>query len=420
MIYYMAEPVDASSILNSLGGQADKAAGLKELLEGAGERDKTPSGLSKVGKFFSDKLSGFRAFGINLGTGGFGFGTRIVDYMWHHKGEIAAGMTGGALGKTAMRLLLAGSGGWVATGAIGLVGGAAGAGLKEYVRQRGDLTIEEAGNKLVIDGLRNEFRRFGAADKGKIWMSAGKGAVFGLAGAALSDVVAENEWVQEQFAKIHLPSAGKPSVAAKATPKPTQTAVPTAEVTATPGPPAPTENLPSPVETISLKPGSNPSSEMYAYLEQQFGRPPQVLEVREAVTRFMDENNLTDTTKVPADKPFSIQSVNEYVKEITGGQPETPLEIASLPEEILLPEGSNPWNEVSGLGEKYLGRKLTNTETLLLTKVLCKDSGIAVPIWDLNEGVDHVKLRIGFPLKVKGVYKILEQMKSGLALPEAA
>lgn len=463
----MAEPIDASSVLNSLREQADKAAGLtpfespisqrfapgegiaaglEELLERTGERDKTPPGLDKVGRFFSEKLSNFWAFGINLGTGGFGLGSKIAVDMWHHKGELAAGMAGGALTKTAIRVLLAGSGGWVATAGIGLVGGAAGSGLKEYVKQRGDLTITEAGDKFVIDGLRNEFRRFGAADKGKIGKAALRGAAFGVAGAVLSDVVANNEWIQEQVAKIHLPSVGKPSVVAEATPEPTQTAVPTAEATATPGSPAPTstpspvatsefvpdkapsapeatapaENLPFSKETISLKPGSNPSSEMYSVLEQQLGRPPQVLEVKEAVTRFMEENNITDAAKVPADKPFSIQSINEYVKEISGGQPEAGLEIASFPEEIPLPDGSNPWNEVSDIGGKYLGRKLTNQEIMHLTKVLCKDSGIAVPIWDLNEGVDHVKLRIGFPLKVKGVYKILEQMKAGTALPNAA
>lgn len=472
----MLEPVDvdASNVLSKLQQQADKAigitpgvyqpgegiaAGLKDLLAGAGEREKMPSGLSKVGRFFSEKLSGFWAFGINLGSGGFGLGSKIAVDMWHHKGELAAGMAGGALTKTAMRLLLAGSGGWVATGAIGLAGGAAGAGLKEYVRQRGALAIEEAGNKLVIDGLRNEFRRFGEADKGKIWKAAGRGAAFGLAGAVLSDVVAETPWVQEQLAKIHLPSLDKPSVAADATPKPTQTAIPAAaEATATPKPPAPT-STPSPVatpesvstrvpsapevtggppgpktsvpETLPVKPaippvevlpnasdtltipqGSSIWTETNTYLEQNLGRPPTNIEIDKAVDKIMEDNRIIDAGKVPAGANLNIHGVNEMIGKAVPTQVDISPELAKMPEVIPLPPGSNPWVEVSKYGASYLGRPLTDQETLNITRELAKQSGIAVPGWDLKLGMDHTKLPVGFKLIFNGpVKKLLEEMK---------
>lgn len=535
MIYYMEGPVDASNVLNSLRNQADKAAsitpgvyqpgegiaaGLEDLLAGAGEREKMPSGLSKVGRFFSEKLSGFRVFGINLGPGGFGFGSRIIGHIWHHKAEIAAGVAGGAFGKTAMRLFFAGSGGWLAAGTIGLAGGAAGAGLKEYVKQRGDLTIEEAGNKFVMDGLRNEWRRLGAADKGKIWKAAGRGAAFGVAGAVLSDVVVETPWVQEQLGQLKKfipeikkpqfgwPSAPQPATEATPTPKapvgavteesptptktavppatqtatpsptvtPTETATPTASPTATvtevpsvkpsviptevPKPPTPTPtSTPSPVattesvptrvpsvpeatggppgpktsvpETLPVKPaippvevlpnasdtltipqGSSIWTETKTYLEQNLGRPPTNIEIDQAVDKIMEDNRIIDAGKVSAGANLNIHGVNEMIGKAVPTQVDISPELAKMPEVIPLPPGSNPWVEVSKYGASYLGRPLTDQETLNITRELAKQSGIAVPGWDLKLGMDHTKLPVGFKLIFNGpVKKLLEEMK---------
>lgn len=423
MIYLM-EQSDALSVLNSLRGQADRvagikppepqpaqrfapgegiAAGLNELLAGLNEKDKTPRDFTKVGKFFSDKLSNVKAFGVILGTGGAILGSKIIDYAWHHKGEIAAGMAGGALAKTAMRLLLAGSGGIAPAMAIGAVGGAAGGALKEYVKQRSGLSIVEAGDKLVIDGLRNEFRRLGASDKGKIGKAALRGAAFGVAGAVLSDVVAENDWVQQQLSKIHLPSGVYPSPAAQPTPEPTHPAVPGVEAVTPAVPPA---------ETLTIPKGSSIWTETKTYLEQNLDHPPTSTEINDAVHKIMTDNNITDARSVPAGASLNIHGVNEMIGKVAPSQLDISPELAKMPEVIQLPAGSNPWDEVSRYGSSYLGRPLSDMEKLTITRELAKQSGIAVPGWDLKVGIEHTKLPVGFRLLFNdSVKKLLEGMK---------
>lgn len=477
----MAEPLDSSNILNSLRGQADKAAGispgepqptqrfapgegiaagLDELLKGINEQDKTPREFIKVGKIFSDRLSNVKAFGIILGTGGAALGSKIMDYTWHHKGEIAVGAGGGALAKTAARVLLTGSGGVVPAMLIGAAGGAASGALKEYWKQRGSLEIEEAGNKLVIDGLRNEFRRIGALDrenKEKIGKAALRGAAFGAAGAILSDIAAENEWVQEQFTQMKkfIPEIKKPQLPTF-TASQTGESLPAPEATPTPKPPAPTEAVKPPVaptgvpaqeqlpatppqaapavekpqlpvkpqlppleaapsasDTLTIPKGSSIWNEAKTYLENNLDHPPTNTDISNAVNKIMADNNITDARAVPAGANLNIHGVNEMIGKAAAQHIDISPELAKMPEVIELQGGSDPWQEGFKYGSSYLNKPLTNAQTLLITKELCRQSGIAVPVWGLNEGIDHTKLPVGFKLIFNDpVKKLLEELKA--------
>lgn len=71
---------------------------------------------------------------------------------------------------------------------------------------------------------------------------------------------------------------------------------------------------------------------------------------------------------------------------------------------IPLPEGSNPWNVAKDIGGEALGRPLSDSEVLKLTKALSMDSKISVDDWKISgEGfTHHSSLPPGFKLNFGG------------------
>lgn len=158
----------------------------------------------------------------------------------------------------------------------------------------------------------------------------------------------------------------------------------------------PAEALTTPTtETLTIPQGSNPWQEVNSYLTEQLGRAPANQEIREAVTRLITENNITDATKIPVDAQFNINGVNEYIGQILSEQPPISADLAALPENIPLPNGSNPWNEVSKYLESTLDRPPTNAEILDVTKEVCRQSGIRIPSWGIPGPDLHTQLPPG-------------------------
>ncbi|MCL4365808.1 hypothetical protein M1437_01105 [Patescibacteria group bacterium] len=147
--------------------------------------------------------------GSLLGFAGHAIGASI-EYSLHHKKEMVAyGVTGYAT-KTAVRMVLNGAGGVVIPLAAGAAAGMVRGGLKEYVKQRKDVEIEEAGRAFIVAGLKNEFRRMKKAEKGKVVKAAMWGSIAGLTGAFVGanvaewagDWVARNEVIQGAWSQI--------------------------------------------------------------------------------------------------------------------------------------------------------------------------------------------------------------------------
>lgn len=155
---------------------------------------------------------------------------------------------------------------------------------------------------------------------------------------------------------------------------------------------------PKGVESITLDAGSNPWRETQKYLTDQLGKTPSNEQIQEAVTRLLNENNISDATKIPAGTAFNIASVNEYIGQILAEQQQIPVDLASSPETVFLSNGSNLWNETSEYLEDVLGRKATDAEILQVTKEVCRQSDIAVPNWEIRGANLHTKLPTGYQL----------------------
>ena len=494
---------EASDLMNRLQAEADKSVGISSTpVPGvaAGEglnaalKDLSPSIRQRLG----ETLNSLRPGVENLLSKRPAFGGNVLDFigerktdLWNHKTEILAGALASGITKATVRTMLTGSGAGIATvAAIGAAGGAASGAAKEYFKQRKDISITEAGNKLVIDGLRNEWRRVGEADKAKIGKAAMKGAIFGAGGAIIGAEIADHwDFIQEKLyetgdwvrgnvklPEFTLPSSGSdhmdgvgasldasptPTITATKnpiqivtqtrTPSPTPfpSATPTpAEVTPTPIPrpeatptpirpsivvpdqqPAPVtpdtlrvvppipggEAVLSPDEIIKVPRGSNVWTEVKNYMEQNSGKTFTNTEIANAVKQVSMDSHLPNPNLVMPGTELNMHSLNEVI-----GKPSIPVieispELAKLPDVIALPAGSNPWDEVSKYGASYLGRDLTNVEKLLVTKELCKQSGISVPTWGLTDGINQNRLGSGFKLLFNDKVKIiLEGIKSGV------
>ena len=85
------------------------------------------------------------------------------------------------------------------------------------------------------------------------------------------------------------------------------------------------------------------------------------------------------------------------------------LDLASQPENVSLPSGSNPIQVTAGYLEQAFGRPPTNIEILEVTKEVCKQSNINVPNWGIIGDVDQLKIPPNYKLvfndSVKGVIK---------------
>lgn len=215
--------------------------------------------LGQVFHNVSQKLSGVRVFGdsalsyAGAGLGAVGVGAHAV---WDRKTEIVVSGLLGAAAKTTVRGVLAGIGGIPVTAAIGAAGGGASAAAKEYLRQRGSMP-ESAGVAGIRARLKEEVRNLSRADGRKIANAAMKGAAWGVVGGVIGGEIAENEWVQEQLAKVGgwvgfggQQAAEIPASPATATPPSTSVPVP-AEKPAFSSP-TPSE---SPVPTAPAQPG---------------------------------------------------------------------------------------------------------------------------------------------------------------------
>lgn len=226
-------------------------------------------------------------------------------------------------------------------------------------------------------------------------------------------------------------AAGAPAPTETPTPTPTETATPTPvttpEATATPlpqaetppsAPPPPEAPAQPPAEaqeamktppdkvavpetaqeTFQIPAGSNPWVEVDKYLIENLDRNPTNQEIRQAVTRLLTENSITDATKIPAGSELQIGSVKEYLGQILSEQPQITAELATAPEAISLPSGSNPWSETSEYLEDVLGRKPSNAEILKVTQEVCRQSNISVPAWNIAGANLDTQLPPGFRL----------------------
>lgn len=416
------------------------------------------------------KAANIKIFGQNLKT-------NTIDYALHHKKEIVTGAVTGAvaggLGKAAVRGVLTGTGGFLVAAGAGAGGGALAGGVKEYLKQREGIQINEAEKALIISGLKNEFRRIRGADKKKIRDAAVRGAIVGaiggLVGAEITDFVANNEWVQEQIAKIRVleirlpevkipqfegtapsvpggfapdfpalettpfptaevtPVPAAPTLEPIATPGPVAaptatveatavapTAVPTAEATPTPTvTPIPTET-PTPVPTGTPTPEASPGPPPAV-------QPPAAPELAPAppASELAAAPPVVAPEASPATPPTSPVTAEPASVPPGGGlavaQPEVPAppaELATLPEQIPLPAGSNPWEVTDRYLHDILGRDPTNAEILQVTKEVCRQSNISVPNWEITGEIDHRKLPVNYKLIFNDpVKKLIAGMK---------
>lgn len=94
---------------------------------------------------------------------------------------------------------------------------------------------------------------------------------------------------------------------------------------------------------------------------------------------------------------------------------QTATEVAlNIKDTILLPQGSNPWNEAAGILRQALGHEATNNQIMQLTQEISKNSGISVPNWGIEGAIDHHNLRPGLLLKLgKGGLNLISQFKAG-------
>lgn len=329
-------------------------------------------------------------------------------------------------------------------------------------RREGIVIEEDAEIAGIRAKLKNEFKRLGAADKTKLRNAAVRGAIFGAVGGIAGGVIVDFVHGQffEQAPTVAPGETPTPTATATTTPTATETITPapegavlvqptpteptptvaqlpteTATVTPTEAPtqtppttptetptPTPTEvataSEPQPqvvaptapmeqipeqiaapkVESVTLEAGSNPWTKMQDYLTENLGRPPQVSEIRQAVTTALSENNILDATKIPAGTSLNISGVNQLVGQILAEQPPIPVDLAASPEDIFLSGGSTPWNEVAEYLEDVLGRKPTSAEILKAAKEVCRQSNIAVPNWGVEGNFPHTNLPAGFRL----------------------
>lgn len=212
---------------------------------------------------------------------------RLIKNMahsaWENKREIALGAGVGFAAKSAARVGLAASGGWMALAAIGAAGGFASGAFREYRKQTKDMETD-AGRTFVISGLKREYRRAKAADKKRIITRGIFGAGMGAVGSLIGVEIAENEWVQGRLTDtfgflgdkgrdvmsmakeklsemqkppVELPSVvpnvpAMPEVSAGAVPPPAENSIPTSPAPETPIPIAASTATPTPTEVQSI------------------------------------------------------------------------------------------------------------------------------------------------------------------------
>lgn len=304
------------------------------------------------------------------------------------------GMAGRGLAQWGLASLMV-SGGLPAAAAVGAMGGLV-AGLgKEWARQFGE-NLDEAVNsekmkeyyigdlKISIESpeidkrkiiLKENLRLLKVNRKGDLakaaLVGAASGALGGMTMHALIDV-----WQAHFGLATVLPSpeTGEAGISesAKAVPSPApapletvETASPTTETaTAAPTPQATIE--PSVLATT----GPQPGGEIDVQSPVEISAGP--------TEEYGFGTGGGEGVAVPPQTEVVPGGIEGLPQDVIG-------ELNKLAEQgVVIPEGSNPWNETTSLLEKTLGHPASNSQILEATKVLCAANHIAVPEWGLG------------------------------------
>lgn len=101
------------------------------------------------------------------------------------------------------------------------------------------------------------------------------------------------------------------------------------------------------------------------------------------------------------------------------GKPGTPspfmTDIQNLPGVVDLPQGSNIWNESKyNLLPSVLHRNPTDPEVYRVAYAIAKESGVAVPTWNLQTGILDTRMPVGFDLMINNnVRNVLSEIAQG-------
>lgn len=301
------------------------------------------------------------------------FGQPLPDFL--------AGALTGAAAKQAARwgLMSGGFGGFPAAAAAGAAAGATSAGAREYLRQRREIKTEETEEaKSIKAKLKNEWRILKSVDKARMGKAMARGAVWGavggVVGASVVDMLHGGEGIHEVQEKI--------GQAAKFFQEKGGVAV----------------------QTVQEKAG--PAAEIIK------GKTTEALNT---AGKFIKKPDATATLNVSP-----TEAVAQQVP-----QPQISPELATAPEVVHLPAGSNPWQEVAEKLRNDLHRVPTNAEILEADKIVSARSNIAVPSWGIQGENLHTQLPVGYALNFDEPYKnfiqeILDKKPAGIPAPEVS
>lgn len=301
------------------------------------------------------------------------FGQPLPDFL--------AGALTGAAAKQAARwgLMSGGFGGFPAAAVAGAAAGATSAGAREYLRQRREIKTEETEEaKSIKAKLKNEWQILKSVDKARMGKAMARGAVWGtvggIVGATVVDMLHGGEGIHEVQEKIGQAAKffqEKGGVAA---------------------------------QTIQEKAG--PVAEIIK------GKTAEALNTAGKLIKKPDATTTLNVSPTEA----SLQQVP---------QPQISPELATAPEIVHLPAGSNPWQEVTDKLKNDLHRVPTNAEILEADKIVSARSNIAVPSWGIQGENLHTQLPVGYALNFDEPYKnfvheILDKKPAGILPPEVS
>ncbi len=333
---------------------------------------------------------------------------------------------------------IVGMGGLPFTAGAGALGGAMRGFYKEYRNQR-KAGIEIGEVAEARGKIKREWARFSASNKKKIAFAAGRGAVAGALGATagaavvgavasgleqyvnLSGIVHNIPGVSHLSGVRNLPVVrnipgvgsghGSPDVTHVAgTPTPIPEGIPGAGGAENVAPSLmdmpPGDIVKSALpEGINLPTGSDPWDAVRGQLTQALGGNPTDDQLRDGVARFLSQNGIVDATQIPAGTHLSMEAVNQLAGEILGSHQLLPADIASLPDKLPLPTGSDIWKQSSKLVADHLGREPKPFEILGIAKALAESSHVAVPAWGIPGSIDSHNLPAGFVLTLNDEVK---------------
>lgn len=355
--------------------------------------------------------------------------------------DIIVGGIAGAGVKLALGAATGGTGGALVGGAVGAVK----AGIQEYRQMNRE-------NSSDAEWKRKNLKEKLFTNKKRMAVAVGRGAAFGALGGAIGveitdffqgngfDVPGLGNFGSSDHSET---PASSVDIAARPTPtmpeaaKPDSTPVPSAlkpgEVTFGPKPEELTSPTPQPEQLVN-KPSVDES-----FTKPGEYRPGQTLTQGDIdqLNRAIDENarisaqndilqkdldkaraDLDALRKNPVGTGLPASPATAALNQAPGGAPNLESWAQVNPKfpdldprvgnlsELTVKAGSNPWNETHAMLNTAFGRTLdvnnpADAEKIKeITKLIAKDSGIKVPGWGLNEGVDQGSIPPGFKLTV--------------------